>query len=395
MTEPSATAETALRHIRHLAETIGPRGSTMPQERQAAEYAHDVLQGLGINARLEPFRSARSTYYPFILAFGAALLGTLLYAIIRQPIAALPAALFNALGAWGMFAELDFSGNWMRRILPTGPSQNVVGVAPSREETRRRVVLLGHLDTHRTPIFYSSDLWNKLFVALVGGTFVSLVAGALLYALLAATGWAWLPWAAGLAAVVQLFGLALCLQADLTPFSPGANDNASGAASVLALAERLVREPLRHTEVWLVADGCEEVGCYGAAALLAAHADELRDACFISLDIVGVGDPAFLANDGLLKKYPVDPELLAIGRQVAADRPGLRASEHVGIAYSDTAVVLKRGFRGFSMDSLPRAQTAGAHWHQTTDTVDRIEPDCLRRVHEFAWEMLLRLDRAV
>ena len=27
-----------------------------------------------------------------------------------------------------------------------------------------------------------------------------------------------------------------------------------------------------------------------------------------------------------------------------------------------------------------------------TDTVDKIEPDCLRHVHEFAWEMLQRLD---
>ncbi len=386
--------EAALKHIRYLVETVGSRGSTTPQERQAAEYARDVLQGLGLNARLEPFQSSRSTYYPFVLAFGAALLGSFLYAITCHPLAALLAAVLNALGAWGMFAELDFSDNWMRRLLPIGPSQNVVGIVSSREETRRRVVLLGHLDTHRTPIFYSSTVWNKLFVALVGGTFVSLVAGALTYILLAVIGWTWLHWVAGLAAAAQLFGLVMCLPADLTPFSPGANDNASGAASVLALGERLAHEPLRHTEVWLVTDGCEEVGCYGAAALLEAHADGLRDAYFISLDIVGVGDPGFLSSDGLLKKYPVDPELLAVGRQAAVDRPGLCVREHVGIAYTDTAIILKRGFRGLPIDSLPREQTAGAHWHQMTDTVDKIEPDCLRRVHEFTWEILLRLDRA-
>jgi hypothetical protein len=392
MADTPAYAEAVLKHIRHLAETIGPRGSTRPEERQAAEYARDVLQSLGIDARLESFQSGRSTYRPFVLAFGVALLGVLLYAITRHPAAALLAAGLNGLGAWGMFAELDFTDNWMRRLLPTGPSQNAMGAVPAQEETRRRLVLLGHLDTHRTPIFYSSTIWHKLFVALVGSTFVSLVVGAPTYALLALTGWTWPHWAAGLAAAVQLFGLVMCLHADLTPFSPGANDNASGAASVLALGERLAHDPLRHTEVWLVADGCEELGCYGAAALVEGHADALRDAYFIALDIVGAGDPAFLVSDGLLRKYPVDPELLGIARQVAAERPELRAFEHVGLAYTDTAALLKRGFRGFAIDALHRDDAGGSHWHQMADTVDQIEPDCLRRVHEFAWEILQRLD---
>jgi len=394
MTNAQSYAETALKHIRHLAETIGPRGSTTPEEYQAAEYARDVLQGLGIKARLEPFQSGCSTYRPFVMAFRAALLGSMLYLVTRHPVVAVLAAALNGLGAWGMFAELDFTDNWTRRTLPTGPSQNTVGVVPASEEKRCRVVLLGHLDTHRTPIFYSSPTWHKLFVALVGGTFISMVVGVPIHALLAFTGWTWLHWVTDLAIAVQFFGLALCVHADLTPFGPGANDNASGAASILALGERLAREPLRHTEVWLVADGCEELGCYGAAALVETHADELRDAAFIALDIVGAGDPAFLVNDGLLKKYPVDPELLAIGRQVAEERPELRAFEHVGIAYTDTAVILKRGFRGFTIDALPREETGAVHWHQMTDTVDKIEPDCLRRVHEFAWEILQRLDQA-
>ncbi len=392
MEDAQGATRVALRHIRHLAEAIGPRGSTTPEERQAAEYARDVLDGLGIDARLEPFRSGRSTYRPFALAFGVALLGAVLYAITRHPAAALLAAGLNGLGAWGMFAELDFTGNWMRRLLPTGPSQNVVGVVPAREERWQRVVLLGHLDTHRTPIFYSSTAWHRLFVGLVGTTFVSMAVGAPAYALLAFSGWGWLHWIAGLAAAVQLFGLAMCVHADLTPFGPGANDNASGAALVLALGERLVHEPLRHTEVWLVADGCEELGCYGAAALVERNADELRDAYFIALDIVGAGDPGFLVSDGLLRKYPVDRELLAMGRQIAAERPELRAFEHVGLAYTDTALLLKRGFRGLTIDALHREGVGGAHWHQMADTVDKIEPDCLRRVHEFVWEMLQRLD---
>jgi len=212
------------------------------------------------------------------------------------------------------------------------------------------------------------------------------------YLLLAVAGWSWLYWLAGLTAAIQLFALAMCLHAETTSYGPGANDNASGVGSILALGSRLANEPLEHTEVWLVADGCEELGAYGAEAFAEAHPTEIQDAILISLDIVGAGDPAFLVSDGLLKKYPVDPETLAVARQVALDCPELRAFEHVGIAYTDAAVLLKRGYRAFTIDALPSEEAGAVQWHQMTDTVDKIELDCLRRVHEFVWEILQRLD---
>ncbi len=42
------------------------------------------------------------------------------------------------------------------------------------------------------------------------------------------------------------------MDTDSTPFDAGANDNASGAGLVLALAEQLRATPLAHTRVWLV-----------------------------------------------------------------------------------------------------------------------------------------------
>ncbi|NLE45842.1 MAG: Zn-dependent exopeptidase M28 [Chloroflexi bacterium] len=393
MVDSTAYAELALSHIRYLSETIGGRGSTTHQERQGAQYACDTMAGARIPSRLEPFRSGRSTYRPFVLAFGAALISTALYFATHFRLVALVAGAISALSAWGMFAELDFSSNWMRKLLPTGSSQNAVGVVQAKKNRRHRIVLLGHVDTHRTPVFYSSTTWHKLFVALVGGTFISLAVSAVVYILLAVTGWVWLHWALIVATAVQLFALVLCVHADITPYSPGANDNASGVGTILALGHRLAQYPLQHTEVWLVADGCEELGCYGAAALVDQHPDELRNATIIALDIVGAGDPAFLINDGLLRKYPVDSPTLSIARQVSKDHPALRAFEHAGIAYTDSAVLLKRGYRAFTIDALPREEAGAVQWHQMTDTVDRIELDCLRRVHEFVWNILTGIDQ--
>jgi hypothetical protein len=88
-----------------------------------------------------------------------------------------------------MLAETDFSANWLRRLLPSATSQNAVGVIPPAGGATRRVVLCAHLDTHRTPIFYSSPTWHALFGALVAAAFVSMAAGALAYLLAALLAW--------------------------------------------------------------------------------------------------------------------------------------------------------------------------------------------------------------
>jgi hypothetical protein len=51
-----------IEHIRYLAETIGPRGSTRPPEKRAAEYAEKALREAGLEPVTEGFQSGRSTY---------------------------------------------------------------------------------------------------------------------------------------------------------------------------------------------------------------------------------------------------------------------------------------------------------------------------------------------
>ena len=41
----------AMDHVRHLADTIGPRGSTTPGEAEGSAYARGVLADLGLEAK--------------------------------------------------------------------------------------------------------------------------------------------------------------------------------------------------------------------------------------------------------------------------------------------------------------------------------------------------------
>jgi hypothetical protein len=396
LSQPEEYTQQALGHMHHLSQTIGGRGSCTPAERQAAEYVAEEMRSLGISGvRLEPYRGAPSTYRPYALALGAALLGTLLVWIVPGRGTMALAAVLSALGVWGMLAETDFSANWMRWLLPKADSQNTVGILSPTDNVRKRAVLCAHLDTHRTPIFYSSKTWHTIFGLLVGGAFVSMALGAVAYALGALFVWPWVRWLGLAAAAIEAFALVMCLHADRTPFSPGANDNASGVGVVLGLAARLAKEPLAHTEVWLAFTGCEEVAAYGVAAFLDAHAPELGDdAVYLIQDQVGLGQIMVLTADGLIVKRKTHPQALELARKAAAALPGLTVHEHVGIAYTDAAVATKRGLVALTIDALPPPDADDwMHWHQMSDTLDHIDPQALAETHAFTWQILHEIDQ--
>lgn len=391
-------AQRALEHIAHLAGSIGPRPSARAGERQAAEYASDVLMLAGLRPRIETFGCGRSTYDPYALAFATGLLGAAIYIAAFNQAGALIAAALNALGAWMFFRETELQSHLGRRLLPQGTSQNVLSVSKPAGEAapRRRVVVYGHLDTHRTPIFYSSPAWVRAFAWLVGASFAGLLVNMVMFLIGFAVDQSPWPPLGVLTTAALLFGFIMCVHAELTPFSPGANDNASGCATALTLGERLGHEPLDRTEVWIVANGCEENGAYGIGAFLDAHGDELRDAYFISLDMVGIGAPMLLLREGLLLPSRPDDELLRLARETARAHPGLLGGEHRGGAYTDTGLVARRGYRGLTIDAItppghPSAAAMG-HWHRMSDTPEHIELDSLRRAHDFVWALLKRID---
>jgi hypothetical protein len=395
MTQIDVYTQHALDHIRHLSENIGGRGSCTSNERRAAEYTAEQMRILGAqNVRLEAYQGAPSTYRPYALAFIAGLLGTLVVWVFQARWAVILGALLNALGTWGMLAETDFADNWTRWLLPKAPSQNAVGVIPPQGEVRQRAVLCAHVDTHRTPLFYSSKTWQTLFSLLVAGALFSMVISALAYAVGGIFDWSWVRWIGLAAAVMEVFALGMSLHADFTPFSPGANDNASGVGVVLGLAERLRGEPLAHTEVCLAFTGCEEAAAYGISAFLDLHAGEPgEEAVYIIIDQVGKGRLEYLTADGLIIKRATHPQALEVAREAAQALPDIETAEQIGIAYTDAAVATKRGLIALTLVAVPApGSSESIHWHQMSDTSDTISMKCLIDAHAFTWQVLQILD---
>jgi hypothetical protein len=305
------------------------------------------------------------------------------------------AAVLSALGAWAMLAETNFTDNWTRWLLPKGASQNAVGIVPPNGKIKHRVVLCAHVDSHRTPIFYASKTWNTLFSLLVAGSLVSMLISALAYTLGAIFNWEWVRWIGLLAAAMEIFALTMALHADFTPFSPGANDNASGVGVILGLAQHLIGEPLSHTEVWLVFTGCEEAAAYGMVSFLNDHATELgEEAVYIIIDQVGKGNLRYLTADGLIRKHPTHPRALELARHASTARSEIQTGEMVGLAYTDAVPATKRGLVALTLCALPPpGSVETVHWHQMSDTIDQINPQALADTHTFTWQILQSIDQ--
>jgi hypothetical protein len=382
-------------HISFLAETIGPRGSTRPEEKQAAEYAEKALREAGLEPVTENFSSSRSTYYPFALFSGLVLVSVLLFWRGGRGGGAAAAALaFIALIS--VLLELAFRPNPFRWLLPKGQSQNVWVRIEPKGEPKENVVLVGHLDTHRTPLLFAEHwvriLGNLVPVAMGACLLLMVIFVARIFLATSILGYAALP----LTAI--LLGLFfLMVQADFTPFAPGANDNATGVSIILETARKLRSEPLENTRVWILASGCEEVGCYGAEAFAVRHKINLESPIWLSIDSVGgVGaGVTYLSEETFLLTTRSDLRLLEYADEIAGANPQLNAYPHVYKgAYTEGAIGGKYGFRVLSFVNCRRDGVL-PEWHRPTDTTANIDPAVVENTFQFIQELLGRIDAGV
>jgi len=381
-------------HVRYLAEKIGPRGSTTAEEKAAAEYAHKQLASLGLRPVMETFRSARSAWLPAALFWSIVLASGFLF-LGAGRIGAIAALILTAIGLGSILLELLFRPNLLRWILPKGESQNVWARIDAKTEAREHVALVAHLDTHRTPLAFSSDRWVRWFEKLVP---IGMAFAVLLIAIFAIDIALPMPWLRIMAIgpmLVALGMLILMLQADFTPFSPGANDNASGVGVVLSLAERLAKGPLEYTTVWIVLTGCEEVGCYGAENFIRRHKIELGSAAWITVDTVGSkhGVPVYLSQETFLSTAKSDPGLLDMVRGISALLPELGAHEiSMKGTYTEGSTGAKHDLRVLTFESH-RTDGTLSDWHRPTDTVENVSPECIQATESLVRKLLQELDK--
>jgi hypothetical protein len=283
-----------------------------------------------------------------------------------------------ALAAAGLTSvELDVSGRstWLARFLPGGEGTNVVARIPAAGEARRTVVFIAHHDAQRAGLMWTMRRGRGPLALPAQAMFAVIALGCMVGSrILRALG-------ATVIAALTLVGL----QTARGQVVPGANDNASGVAALLALMAAFARDPLEGTDVVGLFSDCEEVGLGGTAAWLATHHDSLDPAAtlVVSLDTLGSGEPAVVARDGALTAN------FSRETQDWADRGALRAAvappRRVDlVAPTDGSPANHAGLHTLSLVSCAPDGTLGPHYHRPTDTPATVDYESVERCTRLA-----------
>jgi hypothetical protein len=356
------------------------RGSAGAGERASAAWIAERLRDAGAaEVRVQGFRFQRTWAHRQAVHFATGLAAAL---------SGKPRDAALALGALVSF-DLDFSGRsqWLSRILPAGEGATVTARVPAQGEPRRTLVLVAHHDTQRSGL-----MWHPRLLAPLGAerddrrdamdSLAALPEIALgLVALGSAFGWR-LPRVAG--ATVLATALALALDVARGQPVPGANDNASGVAAVLALVERLAMETLPGTEVVAVFPGCEEAGMGGMADWIRRESGALDPArtLVVGLDTIGSGDPIVASGEGGLRTERYREEDLAWADR-GAELAGLPRPRRFRIGgWTDPVLALFAGLPAISILSVRGGRYT--NYHQPTDTPDRVDWGSVERCTRLA-----------
>lgn len=361
-------------HISHLAEKIGPRGSCTAAEREAALYSQQVLAGLGYATRLQPFRALTTFSWLHVCFFWWPFLAWL----VNSPALSL-------LGTVLFFLDLNTVAV-LSRLFPTAPSQNIVAKHPSGRG--KKVVLVAHLDSSKAGLNFSPALVKGFRSSFLLMAWSFIVSPLLLGLGMWLGGW-WRFGALLPALYLVIASLTLIHREIWNKYTPGANDNASGVAAVLAIADRF--KDNSPVELTVLLTGAEEAGTYGMVRFLEKEGANYRDALFINLDNIGQGQVQYMSGEGMFPVFKSTPALVAACEAVAERRSELRVQRGVYTLLSTDAMpALVRGYQAISFLAISEEGLL-PNWHWPTDTADRVNVSTVETAVEFVVELIKEL----
>jgi Peptidase family M28 len=349
------------------------RPSASPGEREAAEWLIAQLEGLGFEGEIETSPAHGTYWWPMGLAAAAGAAAGIAALRGRRVLGAALAAAATA----AAIDDLPPRGTrQLRRLLPQGErSQIVAEIGPP--DADRTIVIHAHHDAPRSGLLYSPAMPELLLSRIpeehVPDTSPPLmwpvVGGPLAVAAGAALGSRALTL---LGTVVSAGTVAVLADIAAHEVVPGANDNATGAVALIALARSLAERPPEGARVLLLSTS-EEATCDGMAEWGERHFGSLprESTFFLSLDSLGSPKLLVLRGEGMLRIREYPSRSVALLDRLA-DELGIELIPNLRTRNAtDGCVPLAAGYECASISSVTKLhQISNYHWK--TDVAENV-----------------------
>jgi hypothetical protein len=368
--------------LRSVVEELAPipRLPTSAGERHAAQLICRRLQDVGCRAAVEEVPACSSYAWPIGLLAAVGAASALTAARGHRVLGAVSGAL-AALG----IAD-DISGRWMvcrKSLMRPRTAYNVVAEVGD-PHARRVLCVLAHHDAapsgvvfrpvveewlakHRPDVIDRMQSNPPVWWLVIGGPALASMGSILDSRLLRRAG-----------LVLSLGSLAAMLDIGHRPAVPGANDNLSGVAAMVALAHALRDWPVSGLRVVLLSAGAEEALQEGIRAFAWRHFPSLgvNSTWFVNLDTVGSGRLVLLEGEGPVRMHDYDRGFKDLVADCAASLGipllrGLRSRNS-----TDGVVPSKHGYPTATVVSVDERKLI-PNYHLYSDVPENVDYECV------------------
>jgi len=362
------------------------RPSASAGERRAAEWIAARLRAQGHPARIEVERAHGGYWWPLGLLNASTALSGVAARRCGSRLARLLAGAVGVFAAAAIWDEVGGGRLWFRRaLLPHRDTFNVVGEIGDRDAPQTVVVGAHHDAAHSGLVFAPAlpRLFAERFPALHQRSTqtVPFMYATWLGPVLVAMG-AILGRAGMLRAGSLLAGAAAGAMGDIarSEVVPGANDNLSAVAVLLALGRSLGEHPEPGVRVLLLSTGSEESFMEGMQGFMARHRDTLDPArtTFLCLECVGSPTLVLVEAEGMLRMRPYS-EAARKRLAAAAAAAGVELVRGLRtVAATDALVALRGGYAAVTLASVD-ASKFPANYHWPSDTPENLDWGTIER----------------
>lgn len=377
------SANYAVKQIKTICKSIGPRAPGSENEKKTQEFLSGELDKFCDSVEIEEFPVHPKAFLGWVRICSFFIMCSAVLYNLGLGVASLLLCVLSLILV--VFQFLLYK-KVLDPFYPKKISRNVIGVRKPSGELRRRVILSGHCDSSQEWTF--SYLGGpKLLTAVIGLSFGGIVLGIgfPILALIKGYGlsFGFDPYKETylrvfgyiLYAIIPLYIVASFFE-NRKRTVMGANDNLTGSLASVAAARFLSENNVRfeNTEVRIVITGSEEAGLRGSKAYCKKHEKELKETETVFCGTDTLKDLDFIAvyNRDLTGTVKNDERVCALVKK-AAETTGIDLPyKSVYFGASDAAAVSQAGIPAATLAAMD--PTPARYYHTRLDTEAILEP---------------------
>ena len=382
----------AIKSIKNVCKSFGPRPVGSDAEKQAQEYMQADLEKWCDSVKREEFKCSDKAFMAWVPIGAILLILNVLFYTLGLNVIGLA---LSALALFFVLGEFIFYKPVLDIFFKKKTSGNVYGVRKASGETKKRIIVSGHTDS-AFEWTYTYKGGRPAVVLIIGVAVVSILLGlgANIYAMIHFDGaFGSVVWgqegnlALKIIAVIMyltvpVLGAAIGFCNYKNPVV-GANDDLTGCFVSCAVAKFLSDHDIRfeNTEVAVLCAGGEEAGLRGSKAFAKANKDMFNDGVetiFVSFDTIRDIEFIKIYEKDMTGMVKNDKDVCALLKNAAAKQGKDVPVGAIPLGSTDAAAASQAGIKAASMVAMDPAPAQ--YYHTRLDKAEILVPETIDKV---------------